>query len=120
MKYLIFFLIAWLLNAATLWATSALVPGVRIRSFAGALWGAAALGVISSIVAPVLVFLSLPITVLTLGLFLFFLAGFFFWLGAALVPDFEVDGCLPGMLGALVLSVVNWLAGLLFNFSGWW
>ncbi len=120
MKIILSFLLAWLLNTAALYGCAALVPGVRIRSFGGALWGAAALGLINATLAPVLAFFSLPLTVVTLGLFLFVLAGLLFWLGAALVPDFEVDGCLAGVLGALVLSLINWLLGLFFNFSGWW
>lgn len=119
-KLLIAFMLAWLLNAAALWTTAKVVPGVRIKSFSGAMWGAAALGLISTFVAPVITFISLPLTVLTLGLFLFVLLGLMFWLGAALVPDFEVDGCLSGFLGALVLSAFNWVLGLIFNFSGWW
>ncbi|MCA9796254.1 MAG: phage holin family protein, partial [Candidatus Eremiobacteraeota bacterium] len=120
MHFLITFLIAWLLNALSLWLAAAIVPGVRVKSFKGAMLGALALGFVSVVVAPILTLLSLPLTVLTLGLFLFVLVGLLFWLGAGLVPDFEVDGCLAGFLGAVVLSIINWLMGLFFNFSSWW
>src|SRR5690606_12712849 len=112
--------IAWLLNAAALYVTAAIVPGVRVRNFAGALWGALALGLVAAVVAPVLLFLSLPVTIVTLGLFLIPLVGMLFWLGGKLAPGFEVDGCLAGFLGALVLWILNWMMGLLLHLPRWW
>lgn len=120
MKFLLTFILAWVLNAMALGLAAAIVPGVRVKSVKGAMLGALALGFIATVVAPIVTFLSLPLTVLTLGLFLFVLVGLLFWLGAGLVPDFEVDGCLSGFLGAVVLSLINWGMSLFINYSGWW
>lgn len=120
MRFLIAFLVAWALNALALGVTAAVVPGVRVKSVWGALWGALALGFVSSIVAPVLLYFSLPVTVLTLGLFLIPLVGLLFWLGSVLAPGFEVDGCLAGFLGGLVLWLVNWSMGIFIAMPSWW
>ncbi len=110
------FLITWLLNALALWVTAAIVPGVRIRRFSGAIWGALALGFVAFFIRPLVVFFSLPFLLVTLGLFYVVILGFCFWLAAKMVSDFEVDGLFSGFLGALVLGLVNW--GLSFFLSG--
>jgi len=120
MNTLIAFLITWIVNALALWATGALVPGVRIKSFGGALWGALAIGFVAFLVKPLVTFLSLPFLLLTLGLFYLVVIAFCFWLAGLFAPGFEVDGLLPGFLGAVVLSIVNWVAGFFVNTSAWW
>ena len=115
------FLVTWLLNGVGLYVTAAIVPGVRVTSFGGAAVGALVLGIVSAVVRPILLLLSLPITILTLGLFLLVVVGISFWLAAKLAPGFEVDGLLPGILGAIVLWIVNWSIGLLAERPiGWW
>lgn len=103
------FLITWVVNAVALWVTAAIVPGVRIKRFSGAMWGALAL----------VVFFSLPFLVATLGLFYVVILGFCFWLAGKLVADFEVDGFLSGFLGALVLGVVNWGMSFFVHAPAW-
>ena len=120
MNTLLALLLTWLVNAVALWVTAAIVPGVRLKSFAGALWGAAALGFVAFLVKPVVTFLSLPFLVLTLGLFYVVVLAFCFWLAGRLAPDFEVDGLLPAFLGALVLGLVNWVASFFIAAPAWW
>lgn len=120
MNALLALLLTWLINALALWVTAAVVPGVRLKSAAGALWGALALGFVAFLVKPVVTFLSLPFLVLTLGLFYLVVLTFCFWLAGKLAPDFEVDGVLPAFLGALVLSLVNWAASFFITTNLWW
>lgn len=118
--HLIFaFLITWVVNAAALWLTAALVPGVRIKKFSGAMKGALALGFVAFFIKPLVIFFSLPFLAVTLGLFYVVILGFCFWLAGKLVSDFEVDGFLSGFLGALVLGMVNWGMSFFVHAPAW-
>ena len=120
MNFLLALLVTWMVNALALWATAAMVPGVRLKSMSGALLGALAIGFVAFLVKPVVTFLSLPFLVLTLGLFYLVVLTFCFWLAGKLAPDFEVDGPLSAFLGALVLTLVNWVASFFINTPAWW
>lgn len=101
-------LISWLVNAAALWITAWIVPGIVVAGGLGPLLLAAlVIGLINAVVRPVAVFLTLPITVLTLGLFYLVLNGMLFYLAAALTPGFSLAGFWSAVLGALVMSVVG-------------
>lgn len=113
------FLATWVINAIALWLTAAIVPGVRIRRFSGAMWGALALGFVAFFIKPLVVFLSLPFLVLSLGFFYVVILGFCFWLAGKLVADFEVDNFLSGFLGALVLGLVNWGMSFFVHAPAW-
>ena len=102
-------LVVWLLNAAALAAVAWLLPSVSIASPQAALVAALVLGLVNAVVRPLLVLLTLPVTVLTLGLFIFVLNGLLFWTVAELVPGFQVTGFWAGVVGALVFSVISWL-----------
>jgi len=96
--------------ALGLWLASQVVPGISIDG-AGTLAGAALLlGVLNAIVRPILVVLTLPITILTLGLFLFVVNAATFGLVAFFLSGFHVAGFVPALLGSLVVSFVSWLA----------
>ena len=103
------FLVRVLVNAATIAVAAALVPGLHVQGVQAALLAGLVLGVVNALVRPVLVVLTLPLTLLTLGLFLLVLNGVCLALTARLVPGFDVDGFVPALLGALVVSVVSWL-----------
>ena len=96
-------------NAFALWVTQALVPGITFRGslvtliVAGALWG-----LFNLIVRPIAMILSIPLLILTLGLFYFVLNGILLWLASFFLPGYHVDGIVAGILGALVMTVVNW------------
>lgn len=98
-------------TAVALYAASRLVGGVRVDSTTSLIVGALVLGLVNAVVRPVMQILSLPVTVLTLGLFYFVVNGLAFGLAAALVPGVHVDGLWSAILGALVVGLVSWLAG---------
>jgi putative membrane protein len=102
-------LLHWLLNALALLIVAYLVPGVSVRSPVVALVAAVLLGLANAVVRPVLVLLTLPVTILTLGLFLLVINGLLFWAVSGLTTGFEVRGLWPGVLGALVYSVLTTL-----------
>lgn len=101
-------LVSWLVNAAALYVTAWLVPGIEVSGGIGPLLLAAlVIGLVNAVVRPVAVVLTLPITVLTLGLFYLVLNGLLFYLAAALTPGFALAGLWSAVLGALVMSVVG-------------
>ena len=103
------FLARVLVNALAIFFAAAVVPGVELSGPLAALGAGLVFGLINAIVRPVLLILTLPLTLVTLGLFLFVLNGFCFWLTSALVKGFEVHGFWPAFFGALLVSVVSWL-----------
>lgn len=106
------FLIHWITVTIALSAAAWLLPGVVVDSTEALLIAALVLGFINSIVRPILVILTLPITVLTLGLFYLVVNGVAFFLAASLVPGFAVASFGWSVLGALVVSLVSWFVGL--------
>lgn len=101
-------LLVWLINALALMAVAYLLPGIAVESFVTALVAALVLGLVNAIVRPVLVLLTLPVTILTLGLFIFVLNGLLFWMVGTWLEGFEVGGFWPAVLGAILFSLVSW------------
>lgn len=97
----------WLATALSLLIVDLVVPGVDIATFPAALIAAVSIGFVNAFVKPVLSFLSLPITFLTLGAFSLVVNGLSFWLASVLVPGFRVDGLIAFLLGPIVLSFAN-------------
>jgi len=106
------FLIHWLVITLALWVTSWIVPGVDVSSYTALAIAAIVLGLVNAMVRPVLTILTLPITVLTLGLFYLLVNGFTFFLASKLVPGFQVGGYWWAVLGALVFSVISFFIGM--------
>jgi len=102
-------LLVWLVNSVSLLGVAYLMPSVRIADFATALIAALVLGLVNTIVRPILILLTLPATILTLGLFIFVLNALLFWMVARFVPGFEVAGFWSAFFGAIVYSVISWL-----------
>lgn len=102
------FVVRVLVNAATIGLAAAIVPGIRLDGAWPAVLAGLVLGLVNALVRPVLVILTLPLTVVTLGLFLLVLNGLCLALTAWLVPGFGLDGLFAAVLGALVISVVSW------------
>ena len=100
----------WLIITLAILCSSILIPGIRVDSLPTVIIAAALLGLINIFIKPVLIILTLPLNIITLGLFSFFINAFLLKLVAYLVTGFEVDGFLAALLGALVISLVNWLA----------
>jgi putative membrane protein len=100
------FLLTWLLTALALVITANLVPGFAVKSFVSALVAAVILGLINAIIRPLLVLLTLPITIVTLGLFLFIVNALTIWLAGSITPGFIVTGFVPALVGSIVLTIV--------------
>ncbi len=97
-------------TAAAVYLTVYLVPGITISGgWTTTLLVALVWSVITMVIRPVLSILTLPITIVTLGLFAFILNAVLFWAMTLIVPGFEVAGFLPALIGAVVLSIINWL-----------
>jgi putative membrane protein len=105
------FLLHWFITALALGVAAWLLPGVHVQSLLALLFAALILGLVNAIVRPVLVFLTLPITVLTLGIFYLIVNGVAFALAAGISPGFTIDGFWWAVLGALVMSLVSWFVG---------
>ena len=97
----------WLLSAAALLLVAYIYPGVAVKSFGAALVAAFVLGLLNTVVRPVLVVLTLPVTLVTLGLFMFVINALMFWAAASLLDGFHVNGFLAALLGSLIYSVLG-------------
>lgn len=100
-------LVKWLLSATALLAVSQLYSGVEVKSFTSALLAALVIGLLNTIVRPILVILTLPVTVLTLGLFLFVINALMFWWAANLLDGFHVQGFAAALLGSLMYTLMG-------------
>jgi putative membrane protein len=98
-------ILKWLLSAAALLAVAYLYTGVEVRNFGAALTAALVIGLFNMLLRPVLVLLTLPVTVLTMGLFLFVINALMFWWAASLLNGFYVSGFGAALLGSLIYSV---------------
>ena len=101
-------LLVWLINTVALIAVAYLMPSISVSSFGAALIAALVLGLVNAVVRPVLILLTLPVTVLTLGLFIFVLNGLLFWAVGSWLEGFSVGGFWSGVLGAILFSIVSW------------
>ena len=101
-------ILLWILNAVALLAVTYLLPSIQVSGFGTALVAALVLGFINTLVRPVLTILTLPITVLTLGIFYLVLNGLLFWLASALLPGFDVAGFGSALVGAILYGVIAW------------
>ena len=112
------FLLRVLINAAAIWVAASLIPGIDLGGLGPALLAALVLGVVNAIVRPILIFLTLPITLVTLGLFIFVLNAFCLWLTSVIVTGFVVHGFKAAFLGALVIAVVSWVLTIFISDAG--
>jgi putative membrane protein len=109
-------LLVWILNAVALLIVAYLLPGINVASFGSALIAALVLGLLNAVVKPLLILLTLPLTVVTLGLFLVVLNALVFWWAGSILKGFQVDGFWWAVIGAIVYSLVSGaLASLLLQ-----
>jgi putative membrane protein len=101
-------LLIWVLNALALLAVANFVPGIHLDSFADAMIAAFFLGLVNTLIRPLLLLLTLPVTLLTLGLFIFVINGLLFWFVGSVLRNFVVDGFWYGVLGAVLYSIFSW------------
>ncbi len=107
-------LLIWVLNAVALVAVAYLLPSIHVAGIGSALIAALVLGLVNTLIRPLLILLTLPVTLLTLGLFIFVINGLCFWFVGSILEGFRVDGFWNAVLGAFLYSVISWgLAALL-------
>ena len=107
-------MLRWLLNIAAILITAYLIPGFEL-TFWGAIVGSIFLGIINAIIRPVLILLTLPLNILTLGLFTLVINGFVLWLTAITVKGFDITGFGAAIISALVLSIVSFILSYLIK-----
>ncbi|MGG4579159.1 MULTISPECIES: phage holin family protein [Alcaligenes] len=109
-------LLVWILNAVALLVVAYILPGITVASFGSALIAALVLGLLNTLVKPLLIVLTLPITIVTLGLFLLVLNALVFWFAGSILKGFQVEGFWWALIGAIVYSLVSGLlSGLLMK-----
>lgn len=107
------FIIHWVIAALAVAITAYLLPGIRVTGFFAAFVTALILGLVNAFIRPVLVVLTLPLNILTLGLFTLVINALMVMLTSAVVPGFEVKGFWWALLFSIVLAVINYVLGLL-------
>ncbi len=110
--------IRWLVLTFAILCASYLIDGIWVSSFFSAFFAAAMLGILNAFFRPVVLLLTLPINILTLGLFTFIINALMLKMASAVIPGFHVYGFWAAVLGALVISVVNWLLSSFINDRG--
>ncbi|AEC21090.1 membrane protein [Pusillimonas sp. T7-7] len=108
-------ILVWILNAVALLIVAYILPGITVASFGSALVAALVLGLLNTLVKPVLILLTLPITIVTLGLFLLVLNALVFWFAGTVLKGFQVNGFWWALLGAFVYSIVSGLLSRLLT-----
>jgi putative membrane protein len=107
-------LISWLVLTLAILLAAYLIPGIRVRSLGNAVIAAAVLGLLNVLLKPIALFLSLPLLLITMGLFIFVINALLLWLAAAIAPGFEIRSFGSALLGALVVSIVSYLRAIVF------
>lgn len=102
-------LLGWILNALALLAVAYLLPNIHVASFLSALLASFIIGLVNILIRPLLILLTLPITVLTLGLFILVINGVLFYFVGQSLQGFRVDTLTAGILGAVLYSVFSWI-----------
>ncbi|MFO7985128.1 MAG: phage holin family protein [Desulfatiglandaceae bacterium] len=111
-------LVRWLILTAAITIAAYLIGGIEVSGFFSAFFAAAILGVLNVFFKPILLILTLPINVLTLGLFTFIINAVILKMASGVISGFQIHGFWSAVLGALVISVVNWLLTSFINEQG--
>lgn len=107
--------LVWLLNAVALLLVPYVVPGVHIETFFSALIAVVILGLVNAVIRPLFILLTLPVTLLTLGLFLFVINALMFWFAGDILRGFRVDGFLAALFGSIIYSFASWVFATLLQ-----
>ncbi len=108
-------IVRWFINALALMAVAYLYPGVQVAGIIEALIAALVLGLVNALIRPILVILTLPVTVLTLGLFIFVINAFLFWFVAEIVKGFTVSGFMAALIGSILFSLITIITSWLIS-----
>jgi putative membrane protein len=104
-------LLHWIVNALVLLGVSRLVPGFQVRSFGSALFAVVIIGIVNATLGLFLKVMTFPLSILTLGLFIFVIDAFVLWISSKLVPGFTITGFSPALIAALVMALIQMLLG---------
>ena len=107
-------LLIWFLNALALLTVAYVLPGIKVDGFIAALGAALILGLINMLLRPLLILLTLPVTMITFGLFILVINGLLFWFAGSVLKGFEVSGFWVGILGALLYSIFSSVLAMIF------
>lgn len=107
--------VRWIINVVALVLIARLVPGIELSGWYAAFIVALILGIINVVLKPILLFLTLPLNIITLGLFTLVINGLLFWFAASIVKGFDVGGFYTAFLGALLMSLINIIAHSIFK-----
>jgi putative membrane protein len=102
-------LLKWLINALALLVTTYVVKGIEVTGASALFLAAALLGILNALIRPILIILTLPINIITLGLFTLVINGTMLWLVAVIIKGFVIQGFWPAVIGALIISLISWL-----------
>ena len=111
-------LVRWLLLTISIIVTSYLVDGIHVTSFFSAFFAAAVLGILNALFRPILIIITLPINILTLGLFTFVINALLLKMASGVVPGFYVEGFWSAVFGSLIISLVSWMLNSFVNERG--
>jgi putative membrane protein len=111
-------IIHWLILTLAVLATPYVIHGITVNGFLTAVIVAAILGFINTVIKPIVTILTLPINIITLGLFALVINGLFFWFVASIVPSFHVASFMAAFWGAIVVSVLNWIVNKMMGDRG--
>jgi putative membrane protein len=111
-------LIRWLILTVAILSAAYLLDGMEVRGFISAFFAAAVLGILNAVLRPVLIILTLPLNILSLGLFTFVINAFLLKMASGVIPGFEVHGFWPALFGSLIISLVSWLLSSWINDRG--
>jgi putative membrane protein len=111
-------LIRWLILTVAILSAAYLLDGMEVQGFTSAFFAAAVLGILNAVLRPVLIILTLPLNILSLGLFTFVINAFLLKMASGVIPGFEVHGFWPALFGSLIISLVSWLLSSLINDRG--
>ncbi|HET9736304.1 MAG TPA: phage holin family protein [Burkholderiales bacterium] len=100
--------VLWMINSLALLTVAYVLPGIEVADFTTAMIAAVVLGLVNAFIRPVLILLTLPVTLLTLGLFIFVINGLLFWMVGSWLQGFTVTGFWSGFFGAIVYSIISW------------
>ncbi len=117
--WLLHLIVGWIASALALWVVAQIIPGIRVRDFRAALIATIIIGVVNAIVGPVARFIALPLTIITLGLFLLVVNAFLLKLASLFTPGFQVQGFLAALIGSVVLTLLTTLLRAMANSAIW-
>jgi putative membrane protein len=108
-------LLKWLINTLALLITAYVVKGIQVRGITPLVLAAALLGILNALIRPIFLILTLPINILTLGLFTFIINGAMLWFVSLIIKGFVIQGFWPAVIGALIISLVSWFFNWLLH-----